>query len=115
MNYKYVAIIIFIICISVISGIYYLNQLPPLGGPDTPSATVVFYQEGNNITMNVTSVEKGVNNISIHYNNTVIADNLIAGDTVMLSEYSCNNTIYVYHEEQDGLKEISSYPIICVD
>ena len=45
----------------------------------------------------------------------MIADNLIAWDTVMLSEYSCNNTIYVYHEEQDGLKEISSYPIICVD
>jgi len=63
MNYKYVAIIIFIICISVISGIYYLNQLPPFGGPDTPSAMVVFYQEGNNITMNVMSVEKGVNNI----------------------------------------------------
>ena len=116
MNYKHVAIIIFIIFIifiSVISGIYYPNQLPV--GHDTPPATVVFNQDEDKITINVSYVDKKrANNISIHYNNTVIADNLKTGDTVTLSEFSCNNTVYAYDKKRDGLKEISGYTIDCI-
>jgi len=116
MDYKNILIVIIIISIiSVlfIGSIYYLNQSPV--GHDTP-ATIVFNQDEDNITINVSYVDKKrANNISIHYNNTVIADNLKTGDTVMLSEFSCNNTVYTYDEKRDGLKEISGYTIDCID
>jgi hypothetical protein len=56
--------------------------------------------------MDITHVDKKrANNISIQYNNMVIADNLNTGDTVTLSEFECNNTIYVYNEKNEELEE----------
>jgi hypothetical protein len=85
--------------------IHYLNQFHSVGH-DTPPATVVFNQDSNTVTMDITHVDKKrANNISIQYNNMVIADNLNTGDTVTLSEFECNNTIYVYNEKNEELEE----------
>ena len=118
MNHKQmfviITIIIAIISISVIGGVYVANQSPV--GHNTPPATVVFNQNEDTVTMDITHVdEKRANNIFIQYNNTVIADNLTSGEIVTLYGFKCNNTIYVYDEENGELEGIVSYKIDCVN